>query len=72
MIGLIMATAITTERVRSNPYVTMRVIGGRGTSITVMSLENLVVTRPEGFESKNSIVALRILSVIELCIPVLA
>lgn len=37
-----------------------------------MSLENLVATLPEGFESKKRMVALRIFSVILLCMPVLA
>ena len=70
--GLIMDTLITTESVLKRPCVTSIVIGGNGTSSIVMSLENLVATLPEGLESKKRMVALKIFSVILLCMLVLA
>ena len=67
---LTMHRATDTETALKNPY---EMIGSRKditASIDVMSLENLVIMRPIGFESKNRIFALKTFSLITLCILV--
>ena len=62
--GLMMETEMITVNVLKKPWRTMIVKGGIPISRMVISLENLVVILPIGFESKNTIFARRTLSAI--------
>jgi hypothetical protein len=63
-----MMILMATVRALKIPYVITILTGGMIKSRTAISFENRVKIRPTGFESKNSILAFKILSHIAKCI----
>ena len=66
--GLIIQILRTTEVALNIPYAIIGNKNPKMKSIVTMSLENLVIILPIGFESKKRILALKTLSDIALCI----